>query len=776
MSIKTAILGYPRIGLNRELKKATEAFWKGELTREKLEETGRQIRRQNWQLQKQCGIDFIPSNDFSFYDQILDMTSLLGLVPERFHWKGGQVDLDTYFDMARGIQEKEGVVGKTVSAMEMTKWFDTNYHYLVPEFHKNQRFQLSSDKPVREFKEALALGIKTRPVLPGPVTFLKLGKKKEENFSVYDLLDPLLEVYVPLLNQLKSAGAEWVQIDEPILVTDLDASAKEAFKKTYDVIAKKVSGLSVMLTTYFGSLGENLSLVASLPVQGIHVDLVRAPEQLEEILQAIPEDKILSLGVVNGRNIWKNDLRDILKLIEPALKKRGKEKLILASSCSLLHVPLDLEMEKELDQELKSWLAFAKQKLAELKILKSALNEGENSVSKELQENQRAVEDRQKSPRIHKEGVKNRLSQIRPEEYARKSSYKIRRQLQRNKLDLPLYPTTTIGSFPQTSDVRQARAKFKKGELTQEQYVQFLKEKTQEGIKRQTDIGLDVLVHGEFERNDMVEYFGELLEGFTFTENGWVQSYGSRYVKPPVIFGDIERPKPMTVDWAVYAQSLTDRPMKGMLTGPITILQWSFVRDDQPRSETARQIALAIRDEVTDLEKARIRIIQIDEPALREGLPLRRSEWQTYLKWAVQCFRLSSAGVQDETQVHTHMCYSEFNDIIESIADLDADVISIETSRSQMELLNAFVKFRYPNEIGPGVYDIHSPRVPSVEEIEELLKKASDVLPIENIWVNPDCGLKTRGWNETTLALKAMVQAAKTMRNHALSKASRHSE
>ncbi len=776
MSIKTAVLGYPRIGLNRELKKATEAFWKGELTREALEDTARQIRKSNWELQKQFDIDFIPSNDFSFYDQMLDMTALLGLVPEGFHWKGGQVDLDTYFDMARGVQEKEGVVGKTVSAMEMTKWFDTNYHYIVPEFHKNQRFQLASDKPIREFKEALALGIKTRPVLPGPITFLKLGKKKEDNFSIYDLLDPLLEVYINLLNQLKSAGAEWVQIDEPILVTELDAAAQAAFKKTYDVIARKAPGLSLMLTTYFGSLADNLPLAVSLPVQGIHVDLVRGEEQLEEILEFFPKDKWLSLGVVNGRNIWKSNLAKILGVIETAFKKRGGGELILAPSCSLLHVPLDLEMEKKLDQEFKSWLAYAKQKLAELKVLKKAVNKGKNSVSRELAENQQAISNREQSPRIHKTAVKARLGKIRPEDYTRKNAYKVRRQLQRSKLDIPLYPTTTIGSFPQTPEVRQARAKFKKGELSQEQYSQFVKEKIQDVVKRQTEIGLDVLVHGEFERNDMVEYFGELLEGFAFTEHGWVQSYGSRYVKPPVIFGDIERLKPMTVDWTVYAQSLTDRIMKGMLTGPITILQWSFVRDDQPRSETARQIALAIRDEVRDLEKAGIRIIQIDEPALREGLPLRRSEWQPYLKWAVECFRLSSSCVQDETQIHTHMCYSEFNDIIESIADLDADAISIETSRSQMELLDAFVKFRYPNEIGPGVYDIHSPRVPSVQEIEDLLKKASDLLPVENIWVNPDCGLKTRGWNETTLALKAMVQAAKTLRSHALAKASRHSE
>jgi 5-methyltetrahydropteroyltriglutamate--homocysteine methyltransferase len=604
------------------------------------------------------------------------------------------------------------------------------------------------------------------------VTFLKLGKKKDNHFSVFDLLEPLLEVYVSVLHQLKSLGAETVQLDEPVLVTDLGESEKAAFRKSYETFAKRVSGIEIILTAYFGGFRDNLPLAASLPVHGLHIDLVRAPEELGKVLESVPAEKTLSLGVVNGRNIWKSDFEKIIRLVEPAFRRKERKKFVLAPSCSLLHVPLDLEGEKEMDLELKSWLSFAKQKLTELAVVKRALAEGEKSVGRELEENRRVIQSRRESPRIHKEAVQERLRRIRPEDYSRKSPYKVRRQIQRAKLSLPLFPTTTIGSFPQTLEVRQARAKYKKGDMTSEQYLRFLKDRVQDVIKRQTEMGLDVLVHGEFERTDMVEYFGELLEGFAFTENGWVQSYGSRYVKPPVIFGDVLRPKPMTVDWITYAQSLTDKPVKGMLTGPITILQWSFVRDDQPRSETARQIAFAIREEVCDLEKAGIRIIQIDEPALREGLPLRRSDWREYLQWAVECFKLASSGVRDETQVHTHMCYSEFNDIIESIAELDADVISIETSRSQMELLDAFSKFRYPNEIGPGVYDIHSPRVPSVHEIENLLSKASDVLPVENIWVNPDCGLKTRGWDETTLSLKAMVQAAKSMRKLSLSRPS----
>lgn len=771
--LKTASLGFPRIGERRDLKKAVEGYWKGELPMEQLEEAARAIRKANWLTQKSAGIQLIPSNDFSFYDQVLDMTALVGAVPSRYGWNKGMVDLDTYFTMARGstslttggTKEKEGVTGRVVSAMEMTKWFDTNYHYIVPEFAKGQRFRLSSGKPFAEFKEALALGVKTRPVLIGPITYLMLGKSKGGKFSAFQLLGSLLKVYAEVLSKLKSLGAEAVQIDEPVLVLDLDAKAKAAFSKAYRTLARQVPNLPLYLTTYFGALNGNLKLAASLPVAGLHLDLVRAPEQLKKALKAVPKDKVLSLGVVDGRNIWKSDLSKIIRTLRPVVQKRGLDAIVIAPSCSLLYSPMALELETKLDRELKSWLSFAKEKLQELKLLQKALSGDEQSVAEGLRENKRDVESRRASTRIHKARVKQRIAKLKPRDYQRKSAFKARQPLQRQKLGLPLFPTTTIGSFPQTSEVRQARANFKKHTLSEEQYEEFLKLKTQEAVRRQQEIGLDVLVHGEFERNDMVEYFGEQLEGFAFTEHGWVQSYGSRCVKPPIIFGDVSRPNPMTVKWTQYAQSLTDKPLKGMLTGPITILQWSFVRDDQPRSMTAKQIALAIRDEVADLEKSGAAIIQIDEPAIREGLPLRKADWSMYLRWAVDAFRLASSGVKDETQIHTHMCYSEFNDIIHSIAAMDADVISIETSRSQMELLEAFVKFRYPNEIGPGVYDIHSPRVPAVEEIKNLLTKVSRLLPVRNLWVNPDCGLKTRGWEETTLSLKAMVEAAKAMRN-----------
>ncbi len=762
--LQTAALGYPRIGLKRELKKATEAFWKGQLSQDELLRVGREIRKANWQTQRAAGIDVIPSNDFSFYDQVLDTTALLGAVPTRYGWRGGQVDLDTYFSMARGIQEKQGVKGKTISAMEMTKWFDTNYHYIVPEFHRGQSFRLSSSKIFDEFKEAKAFGIETRPVLLGPVSFLLLGKAKDEGFSTLELLDAVLPVYEEVLKQLRQLGATAIQLDEPTLVTDLDAAAKSVFRRAYERLARAVPELKIVLATYFGALGDNVELACSLPVDGLHVDLVRGAEQLAAVERALLAERLLSLGVVDGRNIWRADLTARLTVLKEALGRGARQRYQLAPSCSLLHTPLDLEQETKLDAELKSWLAFAKQKLAELSLLKRALADGEAGIAQELEENRKALAARASSRRTHNPSVKTRLAGVRPVDAQRRSSFKARQAVQREQLRLPEFPTTTIGSFPQTADVRQTRAKWKSGELSLADYEAFLKEKTQDVIRRQESLGLDVLVHGEFERNDMVEYFGEQLEGFAFTEHGWVQSYGSRYVKPPVIFGDVSRPRPMTVAWSTYAQSLTKQPVKGMLTGPITILQWSFVRDDQPRSATAQQIALAIRDEVVDLERAGIRIIQIDEPAIREGLPLRRSEWPAYLRWAVEAFRLSSSGVKDETQIHTHMCYSEFNDIIESIAAMDADVISIETSRSQMELLDAFVKFRYPNEIGPGVYDIHSPRVPLGEEIEALLKRASALLPSGHVWVNPDCGLKTRGWEETELSLRALVRAARRMR------------
>ncbi|MGI9583396.1 5-methyltetrahydropteroyltriglutamate--homocysteine S-methyltransferase [Chryseobacterium sp. RRHN12] len=759
--MQTHILGYPRIGSKRELKKACEQYWSGKILPEELLNTGRNICNQNWNIQKEAGIDLIPCNDFSYYDQVLDMSLVVGAIPSRYHevvLKKNNSELDLYFAMARGYQ-KEGL---DITAMEMTKWFDTNYHYIVPEFYKNQQFKLSSDKIFNEFAGAKQAGINAKPVIIGLVSYLLLGKEKEEGFDKLDLAGNLLHVYSEILTKLQDQGAEWIQFDEPFLALDLNEKAKETYHFVYAEIRKRFPKLKFIIATYFEGLKDNASLAASLPVNVLHVDLVRNPEQLDDILYIIPESVSLSLGVVDGRNIWKNDYQKSLSLIKKAVNQLGSERVLIAPSCSLLHSPCDLDFETNLNPEIKNWLAFAKQKVTEVVTLKELVSETEiDQILEAFEENKKAVESRRTSSLIHNDQVKQRANAVTEKDTQRINIFRIRKEQQQKALQLPLFPTTTIGSFPQTAEVRSWRAKFKKGELTAEQYDRLLKEETQRTIRWQEDIGIDVLVHGEFERNDMVEYFGERLEGFVFTKNGWVQSYGSRCVKPPVIFGDVSRPTPMTVYWSQYAQSQTEKWVKGMLTGPVTILQWSFVRDDQPRSETCRQIALAIRDEVVDLEKAGIRIIQIDEPAIREGLPLRKTEWQNYLKWAVEAFRISASGVEDATQIHTHMCYSEFNDIIENIADMDADVITIECSRSQMELLNAFADFKYPNEIGPGVYDIHSPRVPSKEEMIELLRKAQNVIPAGQLWVNPDCGLKTRHWEETEKALIAMVAAAK---------------
>ncbi len=759
-------LGFPRIGVKRDLKKAIEAFWKGEQTENDLQNTAKSLRSKHWQMQKNAGISLIPVNDFSFYDHVLDTIALLGAVPARYGFSGGNVDLKTYFAMARGAQG----AGLDVPAMEMTKWFDTNYHYIVPEFSADQSFALSSDKIFSEVSEAKAQGFNVRPVLLGPVSFLTLGKTHGANFDKYNLLEKLLPVYKQILEKLSALGVEWVQIDEPCLVQDLSAEAKTAYSDAYAALASGKSP-KLLLTTYFGDLRDNLELAVSLPVAGLHVDLVRAPQQLHDVLAKAPKDFVLSLGVVDGRNIWKNNFAKSLEILRAAAKERALENLLVAPSCSLLHSPVDLSEETALDSELKNWLAFAAQKVAEVAVLTKALSAGDASVGKELSENAAAHSARGSSTRIHNQEVKKRVADTTAAMSRRESPYAARRKAQESALGLPLLPTTTIGSFPQTAEVRKARADFKAGTISAAEYDRFLEKETINAIKIQERLDIDMLVHGEFERNDMVEYFGEQLSGFAFTKNGWVQSYGSRCVKPPVIFGDVARPKPMTIDWTKFAQDQTKRIMKGMLTGPITILQWSFVRDDQPRETTCRQIAFAIRDEVNDLEKAGIKAIQVDEPAVREGLPLRRSDWNAYLAWAVESFRISTAGVRDETQIHTHMCYSEFNDIISSIADMDADVISIETSRSQMELLDAFVNFKYPNEIGPGVYDIHSPRVPSRKEMEDLLRKALKVLAPEQIWVNPDCGLKTRGWKEVEHALQEMVDAAKTLRAELKNKA-----
>ncbi|MGA8231144.1 MAG: 5-methyltetrahydropteroyltriglutamate--homocysteine S-methyltransferase [Candidatus Acidiferrales bacterium] len=765
----SANLGFPRMGAHRELKKALEGFWSGKLDEAALVAAGQSLKRNHWQLQEKIGIKHISSNDFSMYDHVLDTAAMLGAVPERYHWHGPRVELPTYFAMARGAGSKAGGTLRhssesDVPAMEMTKWFDTNYHYIVPEFARDQEFSLASLKPVEEFLEAKASGIITRPVLLGPVSFLLLGKAKDSRFEPLSLLDRVLPIYEENLRQLQEAGAGWVQLDEPMLVLDTRAETRRAASETYERLSRSAGQLQLLVATYFAGLGSNRSTVLHLPVSAVHIDLVRAPQELDEILKEIPQGLSLSLGVIDSRNIWKADLDHALRLVQRVAEKIGSERILLAPSCSLLHCPVDLDGESHLDGELRGWFAFAKQKLEEVALLEVALQEGPEAIQDTLNANKALMQERRKSPRIHDPAVKRRVAEITPEMTRRSNPYAQRRAVQEEKLHLPQFPTTTIGSFPQTKEVRTARAEFKSGARDAESYGDFLRRETEKAVHFQEEIDLDVLVHGEFERNDMVEYFGETLSGIAVTENGWVQSYGSRCVKPPIVYGDVRRPAPMTVGWSVFAQSLTPKPMKGMLTGPVTILEWSFVRDDQPRSETCRQIALAIRDEVSDLEAAGIRVIQIDEPALREGLPLERSEWPNYLEWAVEAFRVASSVVRDDTQIHTHMCYAEFQDIIESVVQMDADVISIETSRSQMELLQTFAQFRYPSGIGPGVYDIHSPRIPTQQEMEQLLRKAATVLSPAQLWVNPDCGLKTRRWEEVRPALTAMVKAARTMR------------
>ncbi len=747
---RSANLGFPRIGLHRELKTALEAYWKGSIDAAALQQAGQALRARHWQLQRDAGIEIIPSNDFSFYDHMLDMTATLGAVPERFAGIADETAL--YFAMARGTA--------AAPAMEMTKWFDTNYHYIVPELRAGQAFSLGSSKPIDEFLEARALGILTRPVLVGPVTWLSLAKSPDDGFEPLALLDAVLPVYAELLATLKATGAEWVQIDEPILALDLSEAQRAALRRAYEVLAPVAPRL--MLATYFGTLGDNTALAAALPVAGLHIDLVRAPGQLDAVLGALPETTVLSVGVIDGRNIWRADLEARLALVTRAWDSVGPDRLEIAPSSSLLHVPVDLEAETELDAELRQWLAFARQKLDEVAALTLAMQKGRAAARAAFEASAAALAAHRQSGRIHRPQVVARAAAAL--DLDRKSKFPARRAAQHARFRLPALPTTTIGSFPQTRQVREQRAGFRRGRIDKAAYEAFLEAEIENAVRIQERLGLDVLVHGEFERNDMVEYFGEQLDGFAFTGNGWVQSYGSRCVKPPVIYGDVSRPAPMTVRWSAYAAALTDRPMKGMLTGPVTILQWSFVRVDQARADTCRQIALAIRDEVLDLEAAGIGIIQIDEPALREGLPLRRGDWQAYLRWAVDCFRATASGVADTTQIHTHMCYAEFNDIMASIAEMDADVISIETSRSRMELLEAFRAFRYPNEIGPGVWDIHSPRVPGQAEMQALLAKAAEAIPSAQLWVNPDCGLKTRGWPEVEAALANLVATARALR------------
>jgi 5-methyltetrahydropteroyltriglutamate--homocysteine methyltransferase len=769
--IKSHILGFPRMGLQRELKFALERHWRNEIGEQELEECGAMLRRRHWAQQRDAGLDCVTVGDFAFYDHVANHIQLFGCEPARFGFSGAESALARYFTLARGVASEHQhepachhahASGKP--ALEMTKWFDTNYHYLVPEFDDATRFSLASARLLGEVAEATALGHRVKPVLLGPLTFLWLGKSRTAGFDKLALLDQLLPAYIALLCQLKEAGAEWVQVDEPILGLDLPGEWALAFERTYHML--NTAQVPLLLATYFSPLREHLSLACKLPVAGLHIDLVRAGDELQSVLDWLPPHKVLSLGILDGRNIWRADLDKALRLLAPVVARRGQQ-LWIAPSCSLLHTPLSLSDDAAIDDELRSWLAGAADKLAELRILQRAVNDGEDSVAAELLAARSAIAARAASPRVTNPAVRQRAAQLAPGIDRRHSSFGARRAGQQARLALPLFPTTTIGSFPQTAAIRAARAAYKRKELTDDAYELAMRAEIAHAVLQQEELGIDVLVHGEAERNDMVEYFGEQLDGFAFTANGWVQSYGSRCVKPPVLFGDVSRPAAMTVRWTAYAQSLTARPMKGMLTGPVTILQWSFVRDDQARSATAQQIALAIRDEVLDLEAAGIGIVQIDEPAIREGLPLRRVLWPDYLQWAGRAFRIAASGVADDTQVHTHMCYAEFNDILPEIAAMDADVITIETSRSDMELLRGFGSFKYPNEIGPGVYDIHSPQVPSVDAIVRLMKKAAEVIPAANLWVNPDCGLKTRAWPETQAALRNMVAAAHRLRREA---------
>ena len=758
----TNVLGYPRMGAHRELKRAVESFWKGEIDSATLKQITSQIKRENWLMMQKAGVDLIPSGDFSLYDHMLDMTLTVGAIPARYdNLRGDKLSL--YFAMAHGLQND----GNDLIAMEMTKWFDTNYHYIVPEFTKETHFELYDNKPARDFKEALEAGVKTKPVLVGPASYLILGKTKGSDVSLSKLAESLLPVYIEILESLRELGAEWVQIDEPCLVRDLTTEEKALYKQCYDYLRGRIK-LKTIIATYFDGLYDNTDLAVSLGEDFLHIDLVAAPTQLKEVLDKLPKSAGLSIGIIEGRNIWKNDFDQSIKTISGIANEIGSERVIISTSCSLLHSPIDLENERNeqsLPATVKRWMAFARQKVDELRTIANIAGGAANDAdTAALDRNRRDMADKRTSPLIHRDDVKRRIASITEADKSRKSPYSARSVKQRAKLKLPTLPTTTIGSFPQTAEVRQWRSRFRKGDVTSEEYNEFLRTEIAKVIKTQEELGLDVLVHGEFERNDMVEYFGEQLDGFAFTQNGWVQSYGSRCVKPPIIYGDVARPRPMTVDWITYAQSQTKKPMKGMLTGPVTIQKWSFVRNDQPLATTCQQIALAIRDEVADLEKAGIGIIQIDEAAFREGSPIRKSRQTDYYKWAVDCFRITSSAASDDTQIHTHMCYSEFNGIMDQIIAMDADVITIECSRSQMVLLDAFAKNSYPYEIGPGVYDIHSARIPSVDEIINLMHKAETMIPRERLWVNPDCGLKTRRWPETIASLKNMVEAAKQLR------------
>ena len=747
--------GYPRVGAKRELKFAVEAYWKGAKSEAELQETAAEIRRLNWATQKAAGADLVPVGDFSFYDHVLDLLCTLGGIPSRFGFDAANLTLEQYFQLARG--------NATQMAMEMTKWFDTNYHFIVPEWSADTSFKVNAKNLIAQIKEAKAQGHDIKPTLVGPITLTYLGKKKEDFGCRIEkiLLPKLLPAYAQLLRELAAEGVDWIQIDEPILATDVAQVWLDAFAPVYKELAN--TGVRIILGTYFAGVAEHVKLLGSLPVHGVHIDCVRAPEQLAVFAEQFPTNKVLSVGLIDGRNVWKANLTQVIDTLEP-VKAKFQNNLWIAPSCSLLHSPQDLAVEEKLNGEIKSWMAFAAQKLVELGVVKRALEHGKDSVAAELKASDAAAADRATNKLIHNDAVKARLANLPKGADQRKSPFAERIKAQQAWMNLPILPTTTIGSFPQTTEIRHARAAFTKGELSAADYDAAMKKEIAYCVEVQEKLNIDVPVHGEAERNDMVEYFGEQLQGYCFTQFGWVQSYGSRCVKPPIIFGDVSRPNPMTVYWSTYAQSLTKRPMKGMLTGPVTMFKWSFVRNDIPLSEVAKQIALALNDEVLDLEKAGIKVIQIDEPAIREAMPLKKSQWKEFLDWACESFRLSSTGAEDSTQIHTHMCYSEFNDILDAIASMDADVITIETSRSDMELLTAFGDFKYPNDIGPGVYDIHSPRVPTDAEVEHLLRKAMEVVPVERLWVNPDCGLKTRGWKETLEQLEVMMRVTEKLR------------
>ncbi|WGL59183.1 5-methyltetrahydropteroyltriglutamate--homocysteine S-methyltransferase [Pigmentibacter sp. JX0631] len=759
MSVSLANLGFPRIGDNRELKKALENFWQRKISESELNVVAYKIKLNNWFLQKELGINYIPSNDFTFYDHVLDMAILLGAIPKKFLVI--ENPLDRYFAMARGFQNSDKNID--LVALEMTKWFDTNYHYIVPELDEFQTFKLNATKIMHDFLDAKSLGINTRPVIIGPFSFLLLAKFSDSKIekSTLTLLDNIVPIYEELFSALTQIGVDWIQIDEPCLSCDLDYTKLQYFEKAYHKLTAIISRPKIMLTTYFSSVEVHFDLFAKINLDGIHLDLIRAEEQLELALTKIPTNVILSLGIIDGRNIWKGNLNHAYSILTYVITKRNSQNIILAPSCSLLHSPINLNYEEKLDLKIKKWLSFAVQKLEELSLLKNVFLTKNLDL---LKENVEILANRNNSSLNSQIISLEEQTKIKDNFFNRNSPHEVREKIQKEKLKLPDYPTTTIGSFPQTEQVRKARANWRNGNLSSENYNHFMQQEIQKCLNKQEEIGLDVLVHGEFERNDMVEFFAENLNGFAFTTNGWVQSFGSRCVKPPIIYGDVSRKSALTVEWTTYAQSLTHKPLKGMLTGPVTILQWSFCREDQPKSETCFQIALALREEILELEKLGIKIIQVDEPAIREGLPLQSKDWPNYLSWAVQAFKLATSGVKDETQIHTHMCYSSFGDILPAIIALDADVISIEMSRSQLELFSDFSKISYPNEIGPGVYDIHSPRIPSKEEIVSLLKKAAHIFAKNKIWVNPDCGLKTRSWNEVEPALKNMVSAAKELR------------